>query len=208
MTWRARNNIITGLSRNSLRLKRISDAFAFSREGRVLEGTLELSSLDRLHDLLAEIAGEVSFHIGGLAGERGEALLHVTVSGSLPLACQRCLEAIPFDLHVDNLLELLAEDAEMSQDELEDDTRDFLPVAGGLDVTELVEDEILLVVPVAPITTNKNKLEISICNPKLKYGLKLAAFFLVYKVPNAQVNVAIKDSIIPKVKFGCRKSLR
>ena len=150
MTWRARNNIIAGLSRNSLRLKRISDAFAFSREGRVLEGTLELSSLDRLHDLLAEIAGEVSFHIGGLAGERGEALLHVTVSGSLPLACQRCLEAIPFDLHVDNLLELLAEDAEMSQDELEDDTRDFLPVAGGLDVTELVEDEILLVVPVAP----------------------------------------------------------
>jgi uncharacterized protein len=42
------------------------------------------------------------------------------------------------------------EGAEMSQDELEDDTRDFLPVAGGLDVAELVEDEILLALPVAP----------------------------------------------------------
>jgi uncharacterized protein len=138
------------LSRNSLRLKRISDAFAFSWEGHVVEGTLALSSLERLHDLLAGLAGEVSFRISGLTGERGESMLHLEVSGSLPLACQRCLEAIPFNLDVDSLLELLPEGAEMSQDELEDDTRDFLPVAGKLDVAELVEDEILLVLPVAP----------------------------------------------------------
>lgn len=131
-------------------MKRILDAFAFSREGRVLEGTLALSSLERLHDLLAEMAGEVSFCISGLIGERGESMLHLEVSGSLPLACQRCLEAVPFELDVDILLELLPEGAEMSQDELEDDTRDFLPVAGKLDVAELVEDEILLVLPVAP----------------------------------------------------------
>lgn len=133
-----------------MRLNRTLDAFAFSREGRVLEGTLALSGLERLHDLLADMAGEVSFRIRGLTGERGEAMLHMKVWGSLPLACQRCLEAIPFDLDVDNLLELLPEGAEMSQAELEDDTRDFLPVAGKLDVTELVEDEILLVLPVAP----------------------------------------------------------
>jgi uncharacterized protein len=131
-------------------LKRISDAFAFSREGRAVEGTLALSSLERLHDLLAELAGEVSFRISGLIGKRGESMLRLEVSGSLPLACQRCLEAIPFDLDVDILLELLPEGAEMSQDELEDDTRDFLPVAGKLDVAELVEDEILLVLPVVP----------------------------------------------------------
>ena len=133
-----------------MRLKRISDAFAFSWEGRVVEGTLALSGLERLHDLLAELAGEVSFRISGLTGERGEAMLHLEVSGSLPLACPRCLGVIPFDLDVDTLLELLPGGAEMSQDELEDDTRDFLPVAGKLDVAELVEDEILLVLPVVP----------------------------------------------------------
>ncbi len=131
-------------------MKRISDAFAFCREGRVVEGTLALSSLERLHDLLAEAAGEVSFRIGGLTGERGESLLHLEVSGSLPLACQRCLETVPFDLDADVLLELLPEGTEVSQDEMEDDTRDFLPVAGKLDVAELVEDEILLALPVAP----------------------------------------------------------
>lgn len=150
MTWKAKNNIISRLSRNSLRVKRISDAFVFAKEGRLLEGVLPVSSLERLHDLLAEVSGDVSFRLQGLKGEHGELMLDLEVSGVLSLACQRCLKAIPFDLDVDSLLELIPEGADMSQDELEDDTRDFLPVAGELYVAELVEDEILLALPVAP----------------------------------------------------------
>ena len=77
-------------------------------------------------------------------------MLRLEVGGIIPLACQRCLEAIHFQLDVDSLLELIPADAELSQEELEDDTRDFLPVAGELDVAELVEDEVLLALPVAP----------------------------------------------------------
>jgi uncharacterized protein len=66
------------------------------------------------------------------------------------LACQRCLNAVSFDLDVDSLLELVPEGAELSQDELEDDTRDFLPLVSELDVADFVEDEILLALPVAP----------------------------------------------------------
>lgn len=111
---------------------------------------MPLTGLERLHDLLAVVEGEVSFHLEGFKGERGESLLRLAASGILPLACQRCLESVPFDLDVDSLLELVPEGAEMSQEELEDDTRDFLPVVRDLDVAELVEDEILLALPVAP----------------------------------------------------------
>ena len=131
-------------------MKRISDAFVFAREGRVLEGALPVSALERLHDLLTEVEGEVTFRLQGSQGGRGEYLLHLEVSGVIPLACQRCLNAVPHDLDVDSLLELVPEGADLSQDELEDDTRDFLPVARELDVVELVEDEILLALPVAP----------------------------------------------------------
>jgi uncharacterized protein len=149
LTWKAKNNIIQCLSRNRSRLKRISDAFAFARDGRVLEGTLAVADLERLHDLLAELAGEVTFRLQGFKGERRT---HAAVGGFglAPLACQRCLEAVPCDLDVDSLLELVPEGADLSQDELEDDTRDFLPVVRELDVAELVEDEILLALPVAP----------------------------------------------------------
>lgn len=150
LTWKAKNNIISRLSRNGSRLKRISDAFVFAREGRVLEGELAVSDLERLHDLLAEVSGSISFRLQGFKSERGELMLHLVVSGVIQLACQRCLKAIPFDLDVDNLLEIIPEGADMSQDELEDDTKDFLPLAGELNVAELVEDEILLALPVAP----------------------------------------------------------
>lgn len=128
----------------------VSDAFAFARDGRVLEGALDVADLERLHDLLAEIDGEVNFRLVGVKGERGQPQLRLTVTGEVPLACQRCLQGIRFSLAVDSLLELVPEGAELSQDELEDDTRDFLPVAGALDVAGLVEDEILLALPVAP----------------------------------------------------------
>ena len=143
-------DIISRLSRSRSRLKRISDSFAFAREGRVLEGTLAVSSLERLQDLLADASGEVTFRIEGLKGEGGQSMLRLEASGLLPLACQRCLEAIHFELDIDSLLELIPADAELSQEELEDDTRDFLPVAGELDVAELVEDEVLLALPAAP----------------------------------------------------------
>ena len=85
-------------------MKRISDAFLFAKEGRVLEGTLAISGLERLHDLLVEVSGDVSFRLQGFKSEHGELMLHIEVAGLLPLACQRCLKAISFDLDVDSLL--------------------------------------------------------------------------------------------------------
>ena len=133
-----------------MRLKKITDAFVFAREGRVLEGTLPVKALERLHDLVVETTGVVDFRLRGYPGSRGEPMLEVQVTGEIPLICQRCLQAIAFSLEVDNRLELVPEGADLSQDELEDDTRDFLPVVRELDVAELIEDEILLSLPVAP----------------------------------------------------------
>ena len=150
LTYEAENNIIPGLSRNRPRLKRIADAFVFAREGRILEGVLPVSALERLHDLVTEVTGEVAYRLQGSLGARGESMLSLEVSGTLPLTCQRCLDSVLFTLEVDSLLELVPEGVDMSQDELEDDTRDFLPVASELDIAALVEDEILLTLPVAP----------------------------------------------------------
>ncbi len=126
------------------------DGVSFARDGRVLEGALAVAGLERLHDLLAEVSGEIRYRLQGLQGEHGQPQLRLTASGSLPLACQRCLGVIEFFVEADSLLELVPEGAEFSQDELEDDSRDFLPVAGALVVADLVEDEILLALPVAP----------------------------------------------------------
>jgi uncharacterized protein len=126
------------------------DAYRFARESGSLEGSLELSALPRLADVLASPAGKVSYRLSGFVGEREQARLRLQVTGTLQLLCQRCLGAVEENLAIDNRLELVPADSAPTQEELEDDSLDVLPVTGTLDVLGLVEDEILLALPTAP----------------------------------------------------------
>lgn len=130
------------------------DAFVFAREGGVLQGVLPVSELKRVHDQLADVSGEVRFSVQGKWAKgvlgAGESRLCLRLDGVLQLACQRCLGSIAFCLEVENLFRLVPEDTELTQDELEDDSCDVLPVAKVLDLVALIEDEILLALPVAP----------------------------------------------------------
>ena len=130
------------------------DGFAFAREGGALQGVLPVSELTRVHDQLAVVSGEVRFSVQGKLMKTvigvGEPQLRLQIRGILQLACQRCLGPIAFDLDVDSLFLLVSEDAELTQDEIENDSCDVLPVGRELDLAALIEDEILLALPVAP----------------------------------------------------------
>ncbi|MDR3353256.1 MAG: YceD family protein [Zoogloeaceae bacterium] len=127
------------------------DARRFCRESRRLEGVLGLRAFPRLDDLLAHREGEVAFVLEGIPGENGEARLRLEVRGVLSLVCQRCLEAVEETLVIERLLELVEEiDSSITPEELEDERLDFLPLTGALDLAELIEEEILLALPVAP----------------------------------------------------------
>jgi uncharacterized protein len=132
----------------------ILDAYRFARESACLEGVLELSELPRLADVLVRspvsAAGAVSYRLSGFVGEQEQARLRLQVTGTLPLLCQRCLGVVEEVIAIDNHLALLPADSAPTQEELEDDGLDFLPVTGALDVRALVEDEILLSLPTAP----------------------------------------------------------
>jgi uncharacterized protein len=80
--------------------------------------------------------------------ERPQLLLEV--DGSLSVCCQRCLEGIDYPVRIRSLLELVKDGEEPTQEEIEDDSRDFLSAQKELDVVALIEDEIILDLPVAP----------------------------------------------------------
>lgn len=123
------------------------DSLAFGRERGVLDGDLAISSLSRLHDLLTEVAGSLNYHVEGGVGSDGRSQLSLAVAGRLSLCCQRCLEALDYPLDVHSLLEFVDDERDLTQEELEDDSRDFLPNQKELDVVQLIEDEILLALP-------------------------------------------------------------
>ncbi len=128
----------------------VIDSLSFAREGKALQGELPVSGLERLHDVLAEIAGSVVFRLSGRMSRQDKPQLVLEVTGQVPVICQRCLGRLDYPLSIDSVLELIADEVDLSQDELEDDTRDFLVAQKELDVVALVEDEIILALPSAP----------------------------------------------------------
>jgi len=83
------------------------DTLAFGRERGVLDGDLAVSSLTRLHDLLAERSGTQVYHAAGGVGSDGRSQLSLAIEGRLFLCCQRCLEALDYPVDLHSLLEFV-----------------------------------------------------------------------------------------------------
>jgi uncharacterized protein len=128
----------------------VIDTQAFARERASLRGELPVAALSRLLDVLTDTAGGLEYRIEGRIGPRDRSQLLVEVDGVLSLRCQRCLEAIEYPLALRSLLEFVDSDDDLTQEELEDDSRDFLSEQRELDLVVLLEDEILLALPIVP----------------------------------------------------------
>ncbi len=127
----------------------VIDSLVFAREARSLKGELPIADLARIQDVLTSSAGVLSFSVAGGMSEQNRPQLFLQIDGVLSVCCQRCLEGIEYSLKVNRLLEFVDEE-ELTQEEVEDDSRDFLPAQGEVDVVALIEDEIILELPSAP----------------------------------------------------------
>ena len=128
----------------------VIDSLSFAREARILEGELPVAGFERIQDGLTENVGVIRYRIEGGLGERNRPQLHLQLDGVLSLCCQRCLEGVGYHLQVENVLEFVDNEDELTQEELEDDSKDFLPAQSEVDVVALIEDEIILGLPSAP----------------------------------------------------------
>ena len=128
----------------------VIDSLSFARDARILEGELPVAGFERIQDGLTENVGVIRYRIEGGLGERNRPQLHLQLDGVLSLCCQRCLEGIEYPLQVSNVLEFVGNEDELTQEEIEDDSRDFLPAQSEVDVVALIEDEIILDLPSAP----------------------------------------------------------
>jgi uncharacterized protein len=128
----------------------IPDAFRFAGEHRSLQGRVGLASLSRLAASLASHEGEIEFRIDGRVDEQRRMLLELTASGVLGLQCQRCLTPMQWPFRIESTLWLVRPGEEIPEEELEDEDRDAVEVHPDMDVHALVEDEILLAVPIVP----------------------------------------------------------
>lgn len=128
----------------------VIDGFEFASAGASLSGALPIRGFPRLRDMLAEHEGEVAYEVEGMRDERGRPALRLKVRARLDLRCQRCLEALPFEVQADATLVLAATQAEIDAEPADVDAADRVLAAKEMPVRELVEDELILALPYAP----------------------------------------------------------
>ena len=109
-----------------------------------------MAELPRLADVLTTTEGFLSVRLEGWRDEQGKSWLQLDVAGEPVLCCQRCLGGVKFPLAIKSRLQLIAPGEDWPDDDLEDDSADAIAAEGELNVLSLIEDEVLLALPIAP----------------------------------------------------------
>ncbi len=133
------------------------DVVAFARDGASLEGQLPLTALQRLHD--EQVAGGLQAGLVGwrlegrlvpLSGDADQIWLNLQASVALPMQCQRCLTPVLVTVATVRSFRFVADEATAAalDDEAEED---ILVVSRDFDALALVEDELILSLPLVPL---------------------------------------------------------
>lgn len=127
------------------------DPLKFAREGRSQTGTLAIAALDpRVHDDLSGTDGEVSYTLTGHVDPLRRAVLRLTLDGTISVRCQRCLSSMPYALKTDSSMTLFTDEEKLDAACEADETLDAIMAEPELDVVRLVEDEIIMGLPLSP----------------------------------------------------------
>ena len=117
-------------------------------QGLVVQGGLDPAPLARLRELVAGDAGPISVRLVFGRDEQGRGLMQGHAEASLPLLCQRCTDVFPFAVHTE--WRLVFARSEADERELAEKGIDVCYHSGPLDVADVVEEELILALPMAP----------------------------------------------------------
>lgn len=128
----------------------VIDGLEFSRTGGKLQGEWPLADFPRLRDALHGNSGSLRYELRGVPEEQGRPALKLQIEGSLQLVCQRCLAALEFPFRIENTLLLAGSQAEIDGEPIVAEGPERIVAGREMPVHDLIEDELLLAIPIAP----------------------------------------------------------
>jgi uncharacterized protein len=139
----------------SVTLPESVDAWRMVSARRSFEGTLPIAVMSRLCEVLASADGVVRYELDFGRDGFGTDYVDVRAQASLTLICQRTLEPFVLPVVVDTRLGLIKQ--ERDEAGLPPDCEPLLVAEDGrLNPADVIEDELLLVLPLVPVNPDSS----------------------------------------------------
>lgn len=119
------------------------DPFRFADLDNRLSGRVPITELSRLCQVSNKTDGSLQLHMSFSKGDSGLVIMQGNISGKLILACQRCMEPMGYDVDLESRFYFSR--PELRQHDIDD--ADVIVVEDELDLYALIEDEVLLSLP-------------------------------------------------------------
>ncbi|HEX4044288.1 MAG TPA: YceD family protein [Gammaproteobacteria bacterium] len=125
------------------------DPFRYAEQGLRLDGQVRLADMPRLGTSLYVVAGSVKVAMQFGRDEQDVAFMQGQLKTMLSLQCQRCLEPYDYEIIADFTLGIVKTIAEANA--LPERYEPVLVKEGMLALREVVEDELILNLPIIPM---------------------------------------------------------
>jgi uncharacterized protein len=132
----------------SSRSPEIVDPWRVSEQKQAFSGSVQLGDLPRLSPLLSRSEGSADYRFLFSRDQHRRPMIEGHVEATLWQTCQRCLEEMPIVVAADFRLVVVQGLDEAGQ--LDEDV-DPLLAEQGVSLLDLVEDELILALPVVPL---------------------------------------------------------
>ena len=124
------------------------DVYRLSRGEAEIDFDVALSELPRLRSRIPGIGGSVRGS-ARLGRQSGFAVAELSLAGKAALQCQRCMQAMELPIESTTHVALILAEADAA--EVPEELEPVLAREGRIGIGELVEEELLLALPIVPL---------------------------------------------------------
>ncbi len=121
-----------------------------SAKPTLFKGTFVPADLERLQDEVADERGELRYQVSASLDPQRRKVVSCIIEGFVFLICQNSLDAFRHEISIHDRLVLVDDESRLPSVEEESDTEDYVVADGVLDIRDLVEDAVLLSLPMVP----------------------------------------------------------
>ena len=121
-----------------------------SAKPHVMEGRLSPGELERLEESLASGEGELHYTLSARLDPQRRKVVSCIIEGFVFLTCQVSLEPFRHRISIQDRLVLVESESRLPAIGEESDEEDYVVAEGPLDIRDLIEDAVLLALPMMP----------------------------------------------------------